>query len=121
MVRAYERWRRLRRLDSPEGYVYVTAINLHRSRLRRLALRNRLRLLVRRPPDPMESIEMRTDLVDALRALPDGQRDALLLVEWLDLSAESAGHALGIAPASIRSRTHRARRALRDQLDIPDD
>ena len=36
MVRMYERWERVRRMDSPTGYLYRTAMNLNRSRLRKL-------------------------------------------------------------------------------------
>src|SRR6266571_4261436 len=41
LVRVYERWDRVRRMDSPTGYLYRTALNLHRSRLRRLAVLGR--------------------------------------------------------------------------------
>jgi DNA-directed RNA polymerase specialized sigma24 family protein len=36
MVRVYERWGRIRGMDSPTGYLYRTALNLYRSRIRRL-------------------------------------------------------------------------------------
>src|SRR2546428_3542908 len=36
MVRVYERWERVRAMDSPTGYLYRTAMNLNRSRLRKL-------------------------------------------------------------------------------------
>jgi DNA-directed RNA polymerase specialized sigma24 family protein len=36
MVRIFERWDRVRRADSPVAYLYATAMNLHRSGLRRL-------------------------------------------------------------------------------------
>jgi RNA polymerase sigma factor (sigma-70 family) len=41
MVRVLERWDRVGRLDSPTGYLYRTAMNLHRNGLRRLAVRRR--------------------------------------------------------------------------------
>jgi DNA-directed RNA polymerase specialized sigma24 family protein len=37
MVRVYERWDRVRQMDSPQGYLFRTALNLHRSRLRWVA------------------------------------------------------------------------------------
>jgi DNA-directed RNA polymerase specialized sigma24 family protein len=40
-VRAWERWARIRTMASPAGFVYRTALNLNRSRLRRLALARR--------------------------------------------------------------------------------
>src|SRR5215510_2599878 len=41
LLRAYERWDRVGAMDSPAGYVYRTALNLHRSRLRALVVRAR--------------------------------------------------------------------------------
>lgn len=41
MTRVLERWERIRSMDSPAGYVYRTAMNLNRNRLRRIAVRAR--------------------------------------------------------------------------------
>ena len=41
LLRAYERWDRVGAMESPAGYVYRTALNLHRSQLRRLIVRAR--------------------------------------------------------------------------------
>ena len=41
MARIYERWSRVRVMQSPVGYVYRAAVNLHRQRLRHLAVRAR--------------------------------------------------------------------------------
>ena|SRR5947207_12710303 len=38
-VRVYERWPQIREMDSPTGYLYRTALNLHRKRLRVSPLR----------------------------------------------------------------------------------
>ena len=40
-ARVYERWERVRSMDSPSGYVYRTAMHAHRRQLRRLALLHR--------------------------------------------------------------------------------
>jgi RNA polymerase sigma factor (sigma-70 family) len=40
-VRVYERWDRVRGMERPDGYLYRTALNLRRSRLRRLAVATR--------------------------------------------------------------------------------
>ena len=42
-VRVYERWSQVREMESPTGYLYRTALNLHRKRLRRLAVELRKR------------------------------------------------------------------------------
>jgi len=54
----------------------------------------------------------RDRILRALAALPEGERDALVLVSYLGLTGEEAGEALGIKPASVRSRVHRARTSL---------
>ncbi len=52
----------------------------------------------------------------ALAALQRGDRDALLLVAWADLTYEEAAFALGIPVGTVRSRIHRARSALQSNL-----
>jgi RNA polymerase sigma-70 factor, ECF subfamily len=115
-VRVYERWDRVRQMESPLGYVYRTAFNLNRKRLRRLsvALRNRLD-----PPfatDPLELVEIRGEVVRVVLTLPRGLREAIVLVEWLGLSNDEAGATLGIAAVSVRGRLHRAKTTLRERF-----
>jgi uncharacterized glyoxalase superfamily protein PhnB len=54
------------------------------------------------------------DVVDAIAALPDGERDALLLHAWEDLGYEEIARALEIPIGTVRSRLNRARRRLRE-------
>jgi DNA-directed RNA polymerase specialized sigma24 family protein len=56
-----------------------------------------------------------------LAALPSGQREALVLVEWLGMSTEDAGAVLGIEPVSVRVRVSRAKTALRGPIDGEDE
>ncbi len=50
----------------------------------------------------------------AISALPDGERDAMLLFAWEDLSYADVGEALEVPVGTIRSRIHRARGRLRE-------
>jgi len=120
LARAFERWGRVRAMDSPGGYVCRTALNLNRKRLRSLGVRARKLIGLRVEHDPIEAAEQRTDVARALAAIPIGQREALLLTTWLDLSAEEAGHVLGIRASSVRSDVSRARTALRKHLEERD-
>jgi RNA polymerase sigma-70 factor (ECF subfamily) len=52
----------------------------------------------------------------ALMSLPPGQRQALVLTEWLGLDSAEAGRVLGIRPSSVRARIHRARVAFKEAL-----
>ncbi len=92
-------------MDDPEGYLYRTALNVHRKALRRLAVALR-RQVVPEPPDP-DVTDRRLDLLRAIGLLPRAQREALMLVERLGYSAEEAGRMLGIEAASVRGRLHR--------------
>lgn len=113
MVRVYERWARVSAMESPTGFLYRTALNLHRSRMRRLAVRARRTWGGPAAVDPAVAAEVKGELGQALASLPDGQREALVLVEWLGMSDEDAGRVLGIKPVSVRVRVSRAKAALR--------
>ena len=60
-----------------------------------------------------------------LAALPGGERDALLLYAWEELSYEEVAEALDIPVGTVRSRLNRARRRLREPTgadgEQPDD
>jgi RNA polymerase sigma-70 factor, ECF subfamily len=120
MVRVYERWDRVRQMDSPQGYLFRTAMNLHRSRVRWLA--GKARRIVQATPsaDPADVVEGRDSLARALASLPTGQRGAIVLVEWLGMEPQDAAAALGIKPGSVRARLSRAKAALRKLLEDVD-
>ena len=119
MARILERWGRVSGLDDPEGYLYRTALNLHRNAVRRAS--SSLRLRVSAPvPDP-DVTDRRLDIVRGIRTLPVTQREALFLVEWLGYSAEDAARLLGVKGESIRGRLHRARQTLRERYGDDDE
>jgi len=68
--------------------------------------------------EPEELLSRFSDqqIIDAMRLLPEGYRWALLLVDVQSLSIEEAAEALDVAPGTIKSRLHRGRAMLRDQL-----
>lgn len=111
MARVFERWGRVSRMDDPEGYLYRTALNLHRNAAKRLAMTARRRVAPQ-VTDEAEMTERRIDLLRAIRPLPRTQREALVLVGWLGYTTEEAGSLLGIDAASVRGRLHRARESL---------
>ena len=53
---------------------------------------------------------------DVIARLPDGYRDAFVLRDLEELSTEDVAQTLGIAPAAVRQRVHRARLMLRGYL-----
>lgn len=120
MVRVYERWDRVRQMDSPQGYLFRTALNLHRSRLRWVATRARHIIHATPSPDPAEVVQSRDSLERALASLPTSQREAVVLVEWLGMDQEEAATALRIKPGSVRARLSRAKADLRRMLEDED-
>ena len=66
--------------------------------------------------DRLMRSEMRTRLVSALSALPDIYRAAVLLRDVQGLSTEEASGVLGVKPQTLKSRLHRGRLILREQL-----
>jgi RNA polymerase sigma factor (sigma-70 family) len=117
MSRVFERWHRVAGMDSPAGYAYRVAVNLHRRHFRRAEPSAELRASA----GPEELVESRDEVLRVLASLSLEQREALVLVEWLGLDAEEAGRVLGIDAASVRGRIHRARVALRDRLGVRDE
>lgn len=119
----YERWARVGATENPAGYLYRVALNQHRSRLRRLrvAARKALHLAPAPPADELAATDERVSVRRALAGLPDGQREAVILVEWLGMTDAEAGTALGVSPGAVRTRLHRARAALSTTLRGDDD
>jgi len=121
MARAFERWDRVGAMESPAGYLYRTAFNLNRKRVRRLGVRARRAIGALPPRDPAEIAEAKSDVLRALASIPAEQREALILVGWFEMDAAEAGAVLGIAASSVRGRVHRARITLRDTFGGDDD
>jgi RNA polymerase sigma-70 factor (ECF subfamily) len=85
----------------------------HRSERRRLRAVERLAGQAPRADLPAEpGAELDPELIRALRSLDRGDREALLLVAWGELSYEQVAEALSIPVGTVRSRIFRARRQL---------
>lgn len=113
-------WRRWDAVPSPPiawliGSARKVIGNSRRGARRRGALRDRLVLLdaaARSSQDAGLVVAERMAALEALAALPDQQREALLLMAWDGLTSEEAATALGISSGALRVRAHRARTAL---------
>lgn len=66
-------------------------------------------------PNPEEGIRLR----QALARLPERQRGAVLLHEWMGYSFREVGEILGVSEATARVHAFRGRETLRAQLDAP--
>lgn len=69
---------------------------------------------------PLEGDDRRVDIENALRGLPAGQREVLVLKIWGELTFEQIAAQLGIPPNTAASRYRYALAALRDALTAAD-
>jgi RNA polymerase sigma factor (sigma-70 family) len=116
MTRVLERWDRIRSMESPAGYLYRTAMNLNRHRLRRIAVRARRVFADEPAQDHSSTVGDQQDVRLALAKISSREREALVLVDWLQMNANEASEVLGIKASSVRARVHRARTTLREHL-----
>jgi len=116
-LRLLERWPAIQSAVNPEGYLYRTAMNILRSRLRRAAVALRKAVGQLPPDDELAQVECRDAVVRALAPLPPRQRAAVVLHDVLGLTSEQAGEAMGIRPVTVRVLAARARGRLRVALD----
>lgn len=110
-VRALARPGRLAATDNPEAWLRTVAVNLARSRWRRM---QRLAgLLPRLVPDDVAVLgPERVAVVEAVRALPQGQREAIALHHFADLPVADVAEALGVPVGTVKARLSRGRAAL---------
>ena len=112
--RAYERWPRVASLDSPGGWVYRVALNELRRRMRRRALESHL--LRRERLDSISPSDVDPDVWDAVAALPQRQREAIVLRYVGDLTERDVAGVLGISEGAASAALVAARRRLAEQL-----
>ena len=112
-VRAWAHRRSLSSAEHPEAWVRTTAYRLAVSRWRRLVRSRRSpdRAVGPRTHAPAPD-EARVAVVAALRQLPAGQREALVLHHLADLPVPVVAAELGVAEGTVKARLSRGRAAL---------
>ena len=118
-IRVWERWRRVSAMDDPVGYLYRTAMNVYRSRLRRAAVAVRRRIGGFHPDD-LEAVETRDWVVRALGGLTPRQRAAVVVIDLYGYTSEEAASMLGIRASTVRVLVARGRAALREGMPDAD-
>lgn len=117
----WPRWEVVATGPDPVGYLYRTAMNIWRSRMRRAAVAIRKAVHEIPPDDEMAAVVQRDAVVRALGPLPPRQRAAVVLMDVLDLSSEQAGEVLRIRPATVRVLAARGRATLAREMGDRDD
>lgn len=120
-VAVWERWDRVGAMDDPTGYLYRTALNRHRSGLRRTARAARRTIGQAEGGDLFAQADERDALARALARLSPRRRQAIVLTELLGYGSADAGRAMGIADVTVRRLTQEARERLRRDLEDTDD
>ena len=119
-VRAYAAGPRFTRVDNPEAWLRTTAVNLYRTRWRKMRNFARIKHRLAEPPD-LPGIDANIEVVDALRRLPENQRVVLVLHYFADRQVNQIAEELGIAEGTVKSRLSRGRDALAVLLGDVDD
>lgn len=119
--RAWSRWRELSGFDNPAAWVRKVAVNLARSRWRRL--RVAAEYLIRERPEEVAALDpSHVAVVAALRKLPAAQREAIVLHYLVDLPLAEVADQMRVPVGTVKSWLHRGRTALADDLrvDLPE-
>jgi RNA polymerase sigma-70 factor (sigma-E family) len=120
-VTMHGRWGRLREPEKAAAYLRQAVVNRSRSALRHRAVEERHRQPGDAPMPSAESAALHTlereDVMHALRALPQRQREALVLRYYLDLSEADIASAMGISQGAVKSHASRGIAALRAVLE----
>jgi RNA polymerase sigma-70 factor (sigma-E family) len=120
-VAMHSGWQRLRDAENALAYLRQAVVNRSRSVLRHRTVVDKN--LQNAPPD-MPSAEHgalaqleRSAVVDALRKLPERQREAIVLRYYADFSEAEIAAAMKISRGAVKSHTARGMAALRAALE----
>ena len=116
-LKLWERWERVSGLDDPVGYLYRTAMNVFRQRLRRAKVAMRKAVRSAEHEDAYEEIDTREVVIQGLRALQPRQRAAVVLTSLRGFSSEEAAEMLGMSPGAVRMLATRGRASMRKAVE----
>ncbi|WP_306819976.1 sigma-70 family RNA polymerase sigma factor [Streptomyces sp. DSM 40750] len=118
-------WPEVLAKESPAAYAWQVmknrTIDAARARGRREALVDTAAFetaALREAVDPIGQLEESINLFQAIEALPERQRDVVVLLYSHDHSVREAADHLGITPAAVRSTARYARRRLQEILGL---
>jgi len=113
-LKLWERWDRIDKIDDPVAYLFRSALNGFRMRMRRTRMAARRLIPVAGMRDPFDDVNVREDVRRMLRGLPPRQRAAIVLTEIFGYSSEQAALIMRIRPTTVRALASQGRAALRE-------
>ncbi len=123
MLRVARKWPRVKDMEHPGSYARKVMVNLAIDDAPKRARRN-VELVAVEPPQAAGDggpsaalLDSRTDLIQALAALPGRQRAVLVLRYFADLPETEVAAALGCSVGTVKSSSSRALERLRQALD----
>jgi RNA polymerase sigma-70 factor (ECF subfamily) len=111
-ARLLPRWEVVSRYDDPEAWVRTVAFRLLLNRRRQLRSGVRALALLGVPSHVAAPSAEHVDLVRALRLLPAGHRQVVVLHHLLGLSVDDVAASLHLPVGTVKSRLSRSRAAL---------
>lgn len=114
-LRAFKHWANVQGYANPAGWVYRVGMNWARTKLRR-GKKEVPSLWVDSTSDQRFRVEPGLDA--ALDSLPDKHRRVIVLRYYLDWSLEEIAEALRIPKGTVKSRLHRALKALQEHMGV---
>jgi RNA polymerase sigma-70 factor, ECF subfamily len=104
-------------VDNPEAWLRTVAVNLARSRWRRMLRWSHLIPALARSEAYADLPEEHLALMAALRRLPTTQREAIARHHLADLPVAEVAHTLGVPEGTVKARLSRGRAALAELLE----
>jgi RNA polymerase sigma-70 factor (ECF subfamily) len=119
-LKLWERWDRVSAMTDPDGYLYRTAMNLFRSRARRVLRAAKTSFLFEGSTEPYSAADARDAVVRAVALLTPRQRQALVLTDLLDTDTDEAAILMRVSPSTVRSLVSEAHKRLRTTMEASD-
>jgi RNA polymerase sigma factor (sigma-70 family) len=117
----WERGERVAALEDPTGYLFRTALNRQRSRVRRAVRAARRAAGTAHGGDLFAEADERDAIARALAQLTPRRREAIVMTEMLGYGSAEAGRAMGVSDVTVRRLAQEARADLRRALGANDD
>jgi RNA polymerase sigma-70 factor (ECF subfamily) len=112
LAKAYARWPAVRAMDYPEAWVMRVVTNAALDEIRR----KKAVLPSFAIHDESTTLELREDVLGALRTLTRRQQEVVVLRYIVDLPEAEVARILAISTGSVKSHLHRALPRLREHL-----